>query len=236
MGVVHVSITGTKEEVDTIRRSLTKYSSDRRLRYTQIYTCMSRYLGVEIWDVTVSKLKLDKASAAALRRINDLYPKVIWRATDAHDRVLSDSNGLLTNYDPTERDYPGPYGQLCKKYGKSYSHAFDPIDDVELRLPHMLPSTPLNQGGIGTASQRDKITAARRQLAPNGRVRVAVLQCGDTVGKQYLLQHCMRAMENEGWSQTEIDAFFIAVAGVDYQQQLDRYVFFLNYDGTLYEK
>lgn len=120
MGVVHVTITGTKEEVDDTRAALTRHTSDRRLEYRKIYAHMCQHLGVDIWDVVISKYKLDRASIKALRRKGQQYPRILWRVTDKNDVVQTDDQGELVNYRSDDPDFPGPFGALCKRYNKSY--------------------------------------------------------------------------------------------------------------------
>lgn len=79
-----------------------------------IYQHMNAFLGLEIWEVYISSQTYNEQIVQTLDRYGKEHPQALWDITGRDGKVLA------ANYAMTDADYPGPFGALCKRYGKTY--------------------------------------------------------------------------------------------------------------------
>lgn len=85
-----------------------------------IFPHMNEQLGLEIWDCIVSMPNQQGILASlmpVLQQQGKKYPMMLWMVSDKSLEPLSESH---INYNPHDPEFPGPFGALCKRYGKSY--------------------------------------------------------------------------------------------------------------------
>ena len=120
MGVKHFTFYGTKAEITDAKNMLHRRSTDRILYEKKIYQHMIDVLGIEIWELCVSKVDFSHTVYDSIKRILELHPTILYSATWKDGRLISNGLETFTNFAHEDIEYPGPFGALCKVYGHTY--------------------------------------------------------------------------------------------------------------------
>lgn len=115
MPVIHILLHGEKEALFETRRALQSSVADRTILFERMSLEVQDRVGVDIWECFLTKPRLAKQVWITLEQQAKKYPKMIYRVEDAHGNFLG-----IGNYKADDNDYPGPFGALCKAYGKVY--------------------------------------------------------------------------------------------------------------------
>jgi hypothetical protein len=117
----YILLYGTRDEVDHALRLLPKRTSDRTLWDRPIFEHMQKHLGVAIYEVGLSMRTITPACVTALILSSTHTGKLLFRVVEKDLSTVVVAYGSdLTNYVDGDPDYPGPFGALCRVYGKPF--------------------------------------------------------------------------------------------------------------------
>lgn len=120
-GVKRYTFWGTKEEVQGVLAVIPHYAADRMIESVHpIYDHMNKHLGTEIYTATVSKQQFNDKTVNPIQAYAKKHPKLLWQIAWKNGKVIENGLERFSNFSEVDYDFPGPFGALCRLYGKSY--------------------------------------------------------------------------------------------------------------------
>ena len=120
MGVKYLYIYGTRQEVQGFKAHFHWRKSDRISSERPIYQHMEKHLGCEIIDLDITVSSLTPAVIQSIKDGAKEHPHLLWRIADRMGKEVEINGERLSNFAEEDPDFPGPFGALCRVYGKPF--------------------------------------------------------------------------------------------------------------------